>query len=62
MNTNTQQDGARDSSPMEPEENLATTAYDATFSSIEFDREHGDEVESARRMLEAYAEIEHPAA
>lgn len=37
----------------EPEENLAETAFDPSFSSLEFDREHGDEVEGARRYLDA---------
>lgn len=62
MNTNTQQDGNGEPSTNEPEENMATTAFDANFSSLEFDREHGDEVESARRILEAYAKMVRPAA
>ena len=41
--------------PELPEENLAVTAFDPSFSCLEFDRDHGAEVEAARRELAAYA-------
>ena len=49
--------GQNDGAPDEPEENLATTAYDPVFSSLDFDRDHGAEVELARRELDAHAEV-----
>ena len=55
MSTNSDQGyaGRSDPTPDEPEENLATTAMDPTFSSFDFDRDHGSEVEAARRELVA---------
>ena len=36
----------------EPEENLSAIADDPTFSALEFDREHGDEVGAANTQAE----------
>ena len=35
----------------QPEEALSVIACDPTFSCLEFDRDHGTEVEAARRLL-----------
>ena len=55
MSTNTEQGSSdqADSTPAQPEENLATTALNPNFSALEFDIDHGSEVDGAVRLLEA---------
>ena len=64
MSTNTNSPDLQEmgSKVNEPEENLAVTAYDPCFSALEFDRDHGTEVEAARRELAAQWEGLHSAA
>jgi len=53
-NSDSGNEGQSDATPDEPEENLATTALDPIFSALDFDRDHGSEVEAARRELVAH--------
>ena len=45
-----------DQTTNQPEENLSVTAYDPTFSSLDFDRDHGAEVEAAVRELASHSD------
>jgi hypothetical protein len=52
-NPNSERPAQPDSFTSEPEENLSLTAWDASFSELEFDHDHGTEVDGALREIQA---------